>query len=76
MGNTTQYCRLSSFQDSDFTRVLEDSKSTSREFLRLFESRTFVPVNWMCKKQTSISHSSTEPEIISLDTGLRMNILH
>ena len=26
----------------------------------------------MCKKQTSVSHSSTESEIISLDTGLRL----
>ena len=25
----------------------------------------------MCKKQTSVSHSSTESEIISLDAGLR-----
>ena len=27
----------------------------------------------MCKKQTSVSHSSTEPEVISLDAGLRMD---
>ena len=27
----------------------------------------------MCKKQKSVSHSSTESEIISLDTGLRMD---
>ena len=27
----------------------------------------------MCKKQTSISHSSTEAELISLDAGLRMD---
>ena len=27
----------------------------------------------MCKKQTSVSHSSTESEIISLDAGLRLN---
>ena len=26
----------------------------------------------MCKKQTSVSHSSTEAEVISLDAGLRM----
>ena len=26
-----------------------------------------------CKKQTSVSHSSTESEIISLDTGLRLD---
>ena len=32
-----------------------------------------VPVSWMCKKQTSVSNSSTESEIISLDAGLRMD---
>ena len=34
---------------------------------------TFVPISWMCKKQTSVSHSSTESEIISLDAGLRLD---
>ena len=27
----------------------------------------------MCKKQTSVSHFSTEAEVISLDPGLRMD---
>ena len=27
----------------------------------------------MCKKKTAVSHSSTESEIISLDTGLRLD---
>ena len=27
----------------------------------------------MCKKQTSVSHNSTEAEVISLDAGLRMD---
>ena len=31
------------------------------------------PISWMCKKQTSVSHSSTESEIISLNTGLRLD---
>ena len=31
------------------------------------------PISWMCKKQTAVSHSSTESEIISLDTGLRLD---
>ena len=30
-------------------------------------------ISWMCKKQTSVSPSSTEAEIISLDAGLRMD---
>ena len=32
---------------------------------------TVVPMSWMCKKQTSVSHSSTESVIISLEAGLR-----
>ena len=38
-----------------------------------FGSHTFVPICWMGKKQTSVSHSSTESEIISLDAGLRLD---
>ena len=38
----------------------------------MFGSHTFVPTSWMCKKQTSVSLSSTEAEIISLDAFLRM----
>ena len=64
---------LGLFQDSDFAGDLEDSKSTSGGTLCIFGSHTFVPVSWMCKKQTSVSHSSTESEIISLDTGLRLD---
>ena len=36
-------------------------------------SHTFVSISWMCKKQTSVSHSSTESENISLDAGLRLD---
>ena len=39
----------------------------------IFGSHTFVPISWMCKKQNSVSHSSTESEIISLDAGLRLD---
>ena len=30
-------------------------------------------MGWMCKKQTSVSHSSTESDVISLDAGFRMD---
>ena len=49
---------------------------TLREILKIqsltlcvFGSHTFVPISWMCKKQTG----STESEIISSDTGLRLD---
>ena len=60
VGNTAKQCRLGLFQDSDFAGDLEDSKSTSGGTLCIFGSHTFVPISWMCKKQTAVSHSSTE----------------
>ena len=75
VGNTAKQCRLGLFQDSDFAGDLEDSKSTSGRTLCVFGSHTFVPISWTCKKQTAVSHSSTESEIISLDTGLRLDEL-
>ena len=71
--NTAQHCRWGLFQDSDFAGDLQDSKSTSGGVLCIFGSRTFVPISWMYKKQTSVWHGSTESEIISLDAGLRMD---
>ena len=73
MGNTAKQCRLGLFQDSDFAGDLEDSKTTSGGTLCVFGSHTFVPISWMCKKQTAVSHSSTQSEIISLDAGLRLD---
>ena len=70
VGNIAKQYRLGLFQDSDSAGDLEDSKSTSGGTLCVFGSHTFVPISWMCKKQTSVSHSSTESEIISLDAGL------
>ena len=73
VGNTAKQCRLGLFQDSDFAGDLEDSKSTAVGTLCVFGSHTFVSISWMCKKQTAVSHRSTESEIISLDTGLRLD---
>ena len=73
VGNTAKQCRLGLFQDSDFAWDLEASKSTSGGTLFVFGSHTLVPMSWMCKKQTSVSHSSTESEICCLDARLRLD---
>ena len=72
-GIAAKQCRLGLFQDSDFAGDLEDSKSTSGGTLCVWGSHSFVPRSSMCKKQTAVSHSQTESEIISLDTGLRLD---
>ena len=73
MCDTAKQCRLGLFQDSDFAGDLEDSKSTSGGILCILGNHTFVSISWMCKKQISVVHSSTESEIISLDAGLRLD---
>ena len=51
-------------------REILRTQNLLREEHCVFGSHTMVPISWMCKKQTSVSHSSTESEIISLDAGL------
>ena len=53
--------------------ILKIRNSLLEERCAFWGSHTFVPISSMCKKQTSASHSSTKSEIISLDTGLRLD---
>ena len=61
------------FKTPILQEILRTQKSTSGGTLCVFGCHTFVPISWMCKKQTSVSHSSTEAELISLFAGLRMD---
>ena len=36
----------------------------------------FMPLSSLCKKQTVVSHSSTESEIISMEVALRTEVIH
>ena len=73
VGNTAKHCRLGLFQYSDFAGDLEDSKSTSGGTLCVLGKSYICSNKLECKKQTSVSHSSTESEIISLDAALRLS---
>ena len=55
------------------TTSMTQKQPRGRGILCIFGSRVFVPTSWICKKKTSVSHSSTESEVISLDCGLRMD---
>ena len=54
---------------------LKDFKSTSGGVLCLVGPNTFVILNWLCRKQGAVSHSTSEVGIISLDAGCRMEAL-
>ena len=67
VGNTAKQCRLGLFQDSDFAGI-----HFCRNIMHLRKS--YICSNKLdVQETTAVSHSSTESEIISLDTGLRMD---
>ena len=62
--------KLGLFQDA-FAGDVRDSKSTSGGSLCAFGSHTFVPISWMRKKQTAVTHSTAESDINALAAGFR-----
>ena len=68
-------CRILVFADASFAGDAKDSKSTSGMFMVLAGPNTWCPLSWMCKKQSAVSHSSAEAEIISLEASMRSEAL-
>ena len=62
--------RLRLYVDADFAGDRHDAKSTSGGYLVLYGDATFFPLAWICKKQTAVSRSTTEAEVISLAHSL------
>jgi hypothetical protein len=66
----TARLELKLFVDADFAGEREDAKSTSGGWLVLVGPHTYFPLTWVSKKQTSVSRSTTEAEVISLASSL------
>ena len=63
--------RLALFSDADMAGDESSSKSTTGGMLALIGPNTFSPLDVMCKKQTGISHSTNEAQVIALDITVR-----
>ena len=63
------------YVDASFADCVRTNKSTSGCLIALAGPNTFVPIAAICKKQTCVSHSSTESEIIAAELGLRTEAL-
>ena len=72
VGDKPSDCNLVLFSDASFAGDIKGSKSISGGVLCLVGPNTYVPINWLCKKQTAVSHSTSESEVIALDAGVRM----
>ena len=70
IGDRINECKLWLFSDADWSGE-HDRKSTSGCALYLVGPNTYYPLNAFSKKQTSITMSSTESEVISANHGVR-----
>ena len=57
---------LKLFVDADFAGDRDDAKSSSGGLLILSGPNTWFPLSWVSKKQTAVSRSTTEAELISM----------
>ena len=72
LGDDLQDLKLALYSDASFADDLTTSKSCIGTVLSIVGPRTNIPLTWLCKKQTAVSHSSTESEIVALDTSIRV----
>ena len=72
IGDTAKGLRLMLFTDADFAGCQDTKKSTNGGFLCITGPNSFFPLSQISKKQTAVSLSTTEAEIVSMVYGLKM----
>ena len=63
------------YSDADFAGCLDTSRSTNGVFFALVGPDTFFPLSATSKRQTCVSHSTPEAEIVAADHGVRVEAL-
>ena len=71
IGDEKSKLRLSLFTDADFAGCKATQKSTSGIFMALTGPNSFFPLTGISKKQSCVSHSTPEAELVAMDLGLR-----
>jgi hypothetical protein len=62
---------LQMYADADFAGDKSTARSTSGGFLKMFGPGISVPIAAISKKQTCVSHSTPEAELVAANTALR-----
>ena len=70
VGDSADKLELVMYCDADLAGDRNDSKSTSGVFLCIVGPCSFFPLAGISKKQTSVSKSTPEAEIVALDHGV------
>ena len=71
IGDKIEDLNLTLFSDADFAGCLDTAKSTSGVSIALTGPNSFFPLNAISKKQSCVSHSTPEAEIVAADLAIR-----
>ena len=71
IGDSADELQLALFSDADFAGDKATLRSTSGVFLALYGPHSFFPLSSQSKKQTVVSHSTAEAEIVAADHAVR-----
>jgi len=75
VGDDAKLIDLVLFTDADFAGDKDTHRSTTGVFLCLKGQSTSVPLSAVSKRQSCVSHSTPEAEIVAADHGLRLEAL-
>ena len=70
VGDSPEFIELVAYCGADLAGDCTDSKSASGVLICLVGPRTYMPITGVSKKQTSVSKSTPEAEIVALDHGV------
>ena len=71
IGDPPEKLELKLFADADFAGCKATRRSTSGVYLCLSGENTHYPLAAISKKQTCVSHSTPEAELVAMDAALR-----
>ena len=63
---------ISLFCDADFAGCVKTARSTAGVFLAVVGPHTFLPLAAISKRQSAVSHSAPEAELVAAEHGVRM----
>ena len=73
IGDSPDELELGLFSDADFAGDRVGMRSTSGVFLALYGPHSVFPLTGQSKKQTAVSHSTVEAELVAADHAIRMS---
>ena len=71
VGGKRRFLEHHSFYDTDFAGCVETQRSTTGSFHMIYGPSSQLPIAMVSKRQSCVSHSTPESEIVAMHTTLR-----